>query len=70
MSGGKQQCKQKGVTIGSIIFNGSPLPSTEDIIMAKTGLTMIGRIDEEPYFDKNVILDYADRFREKLMELE
>ena len=62
--------KQKGVTIGSIIFNGSPLPSTEDIIMAKTGLTMIGRIDEEPYFDKNVILDYADRFREKLMELE
>ena len=62
--------KQKGVTTGGIIFNGNPLPSTEDIILAKTGLTMIGRIDEEPYFDKNVILDYADRFREKLIELE
>lgn len=62
--------KKKGVTIGGIIFNGNPLPSTEDIILAKTGLTMIGRVEEEPYFDKNVILDYADRFRQKLMELE
>lgn len=62
--------KQKGAIIGGVVFSGNPVPSTEDIILAKTGLAMIGRIEEEPYFDKNVILDYADRFREKLMELD
>lgn len=62
--------RQKGAVIGGIVFNGNPVPSTEDIILAKTGLDMIGRIEEEPYFDKNVILDYADRFRDKLMEMD
>ena len=39
------------------------LPSTEDIILKKTGLKMIGRIENEPYFDRNVIKEYADEFR-------
>ena len=61
--------RQKGAAMAGIIFNGNPLPSTEEIILAKSGLTMIGRIEEEPYFDKNVVLEYADSFREKLMHL-
>lgn len=61
--------RQKGAAIAGIVFNGNPLPSTEEIILAKSGLAMIGRIEEEPYFDKNVILEYADSFREKLMHL-
>lgn len=31
-----------------------------------TNVTVIGRIDEEPYFDKNVVKEYADQLKEKL----
>jgi len=34
-----------------------------------TNVSVIGRIEEEPYFDTNVIREYADLFREKLKEL-
>lgn len=61
--------KQNGITPAGIIFNGDENPSTEEIILNKTGLKMIGRIEMEPYFDQNVILDYADRFRDNLLSL-
>jgi len=61
--------KQKGIAIAGIVFNGDENPSTEDIILKKTGLKMIGRIENEPYFDQNVIADYADAFRENLLSL-
>ena len=32
-------------------------------------LKLIGRIEEEPYFDKNVVLEYADKFKEALENL-
>ena len=37
--------------------------------MNKTGVKCIGRIEQEPYFDKNVIKEYADLFRENLLNL-
>lgn len=61
--------KQNGITPAGIIFNGDENVSTEEIILSITGLKMIGRIENEPYFDQNVILDYADRFRENLLNL-
>ncbi len=61
--------KSRGVAIAGILFNGDEHEPTESIILQKTGVKMIGRIDNEPYFDKNVILDYADRFRENLLDL-
>lgn len=60
--------QHRKLTIAGIIFSGDENPSSEKIILDKTGLKMIGRINEEPYFDKNVILEYADAFREKLLE--
>ena len=54
------------IGIGGIIFSGNENPSTEAIILSKTGIKSIGRINEEPYFDQNVILEYADLFRENL----
>ncbi|MBD3581775.1 dethiobiotin synthase [Flavobacterium selenitireducens] len=54
--------------IAGIIFSGDENPSTEKIILEKTGLKMIGRIETEPYFDKNVIAEYADKFRENLLK--
>ncbi len=49
-----------------IVFSGAEHPTTENIIKEMTDAVVIGRIDEEPYFDKNVVLEYADIFREKL----
>lgn len=61
--------KSRKLEIAGIVFNGNEAKATEDIILSKTGLKMIGRIDDEPYFDKNVILEYADAFRDNLLSL-
>ncbi|MCF7559733.1 dethiobiotin synthase [Sabulilitoribacter multivorans] len=57
--------KEKGFDV-SVIFSGNEHKSTEDIIKKMTNVTVIGRIDEEPYFDRNVIKEYAEMFRNKL----
>ena len=61
--------KQRNIAVAGIIFNGAGNPATESIILKRTGIKMIGRIEPEPYFDKNVILEYADAFRENLLSL-
>ncbi|GGD18882.1 dethiobiotin synthase [Hyunsoonleella pacifica] len=57
--------KEKGFDV-SILFSGDEHKSTEDIIIKMTQVSVIGRINEEPYFDKNVVKEYADKFRNKL----
>ncbi|RZJ68524.1 MAG: dethiobiotin synthase [Flavobacterium sp.] len=49
--------------IAGIIFSGDENASTEKIILEKTGVKMIGRIEHEPYFDQNVIAEYAEKFK-------
>jgi dethiobiotin synthetase len=61
--------QNRGFQVAGIIFSGSDNKSTEDLILNKTGIKCIGRIDEEPYFDQNVISEYADLFRENLLNL-
>lgn len=61
--------RQKGIETAGIIFNGTEVPSTEEVVLQRTGVKMIGRIEEEPYFDKNIVLQYADDFRENLNNL-
>lgn len=61
--------KQRKLEIAGIVFNGNEAKATEDIILSKAGLKMIGRIEDEPYFDKNVVLEYADAFRDNLLNL-
>lgn len=56
--------KEKGLDV-SIIFSGNEHKTTEDIIKKMTNVPIIGRIDEEPYFDKNVVREYADEFLQK-----
>lgn len=53
----------------SLIFSGAKNPHTENIILHKTGVSLIGRIDEEEHFDKAVIKKYADRFAPVLKTL-
>ncbi|MEP0263127.1 dethiobiotin synthase [Dokdonia sp.] len=61
--------KQRNLTIAGIIFSGAKHPTTEAIIEKKTQVPVIGRIDEEPYFDNRVVSEYAALFKEKLESL-
>jgi dethiobiotin synthetase len=61
--------QNRKIIIAGIIFSGNQNKATEEIILNKTKLKMIGRIDDEPYFDQNVIRYYADIFRENLLNL-
>jgi dethiobiotin synthetase len=46
----------------SVLFSGEENLHTENIILSKTGVSSIGRIDEEKEFTKEVIKKYADKF--------
>lgn len=61
--------QNRKIKIAGIVFSGAENKATESIILQKTKLTCIGRIDEEPYFDQNVIQYYADIFRDNLSEI-
>jgi len=61
--------RSKGLQIAGIIFNGEENLSTENVILEMTGIHFIGRINIEPYFDRNVIKEYADIFRDNLNSL-
>ncbi len=63
-----QLLKNKGLDV-SLIFNGDEHRTTEDIIKKMTNVNVIGRIDDEPYFDTMVIKEYAELFKEKLNDL-
>jgi len=57
-----QLLQQKGFDI-ALIFNGAENKTSESIIEKMTGVTVLGRIDDEPYFDKNVVREYAEQFK-------
>ena len=61
--------KSRNLQVAGIIFSGAENQATEEIILNKTQAKFIGRIDNEPYFDQNVIQYYADLFRENLLSL-
>lgn len=61
--------KSRNLKVAGIIFSGNENKATEEIILNKTKAKFIGRIDDEPYFDQNVIRYYADKFRENLLTL-
>lgn len=57
--------KEKGFDV-VLLFSGNEHKTTENIIKEMTQVPIIGRIEEEPYFDKNVVKEYAQIFKEKL----
>jgi dethiobiotin synthetase len=62
--------QNRKIKIAGIIFSGEENKSSESIILNKTGIQCIGRIEQEPYFDQNVVKEYADLFRENLLKLD
>ncbi|WP_034236001.1 dethiobiotin synthase [Arenibacter certesii] len=63
-----QWLQNKGYDVG-VIFSGDPDPATEDVIVNRTKVTVIGRIKEESSFDKGTIKKYADEFRDALLAM-
>ena len=61
--------KNRNLSVSGIIFSGDENKATEEIILNKTNIKFIGRIENEPYFDQNVVQYYADIFRENLLNL-
>ena len=61
--------QNRKINVAGIIFSGDENKATEKIILERTGVKMIGRIETEPYFDQNIIRYYADKFRENLLDL-
>ncbi|WP_395632945.1 dethiobiotin synthase [Flavobacterium sp.] len=61
--------KSRNIPVAGIIFSGDENQATETMILNKTGVKLIGRIDNEPYFDANVIAYYADKFRDNLLNV-
>lgn len=61
--------RARNKNIAGILFSGDEHPSTESVIESMSGCRILGRIDQEPYFDQNVVREYADRFRDTLLSL-
>ncbi len=61
--------KTRKISVAGIIFSGDENKATEEIILKKSGAKFIGRIENEPYFDQNVIRYYADKFLDNLMNI-
>jgi len=61
--------KQRNLNVFGIIFSGTHHPTTERIITQMGQVPIVGRVDEEPYFDKNIVKEYAEIFSEKIDSL-
>jgi len=58
--------KERGYEV-SVLFSGDEHPTTEQIILSKTGIPCLGRISEEKLFTPKIVKDYADQFRQALL---
>jgi dethiobiotin synthetase len=63
-----ESLRARGQRIAGIIFNGSN-PASESIILELTKLTVLGRLEEEPYIDNRVISAYAEEWSAQLKTL-
>lgn len=63
-----EKLQQSGIE-PSILFSGDTNPSTESIILQKTGVNNLGRIREEKHFDRDIVYKYAAELRPALLRL-
>lgn len=61
--------QQRHIRIAGIIYSGNENKSTESIIAKRTGIEVIGRIEEEEIIDATVVAKYAAQFKDKLEAL-
>ncbi|SDG40644.1 dethiobiotin synthase [Psychroflexus sediminis] len=61
--------KSRGFSNIGMIFSGDEHPTTESIILEKTNLTCVGRIEEEAEFSKAVVSKYAQKLKLNIEKL-
>ncbi|MEC5393903.1 dethiobiotin synthase [Bergeyella sp. RCAD1439] len=54
--------KNSGADCLGLVFNGEANTSTEELIVSKTGLEVIGRINREPLWTQETVRRYAEQF--------
>lgn len=54
--------KRRGIKVAGLVFNGPEHSSTESFIEWYTGVPVIGRVREEPFWDRQTVASYAARF--------
>ncbi|MBL4754976.1 MAG: dethiobiotin synthase [Flavobacteriales bacterium] len=54
--------RARGLKITGIIFNGESVPATEEVVLAYSGLKLLGRINNETEINNKVISEYAKKF--------
>lgn len=64
-----EMLRSRGIENIAIIFSGAENRSTESAIRKLGKIEVLGRIEEEPYFDRRVIQEYAEIFREGLCKI-
>ena len=55
--------KNRGLKIKGIIFNDVENVDTESVILEMTGLKLLGRVDLEDSFTKEIVRWYAEKFK-------
>jgi dethiobiotin synthetase len=58
-----EAAKKRKLKIAGIIFNGDPVPSSEEIILKHSKLPLIGRVMQEPVIDPSIVSKYATLFK-------
>ena len=58
-----EELKRRGLKIKGVIFNGEENKSTEEIILKKTGLKKLMRIDKEESINQEVVEQYAEKLK-------
>ncbi len=61
--------RKHGFKVSGIIFSGKENETTENIIEKLSGIMILGRIDEEEIFNKEVVKRYANSFKQVLENL-
>ena len=58
-----EAAKKRKLKIAGIIFNGDPVSSSEEIILKRSKLPVIGRVTQEPFVDPSIVSKYATLFQ-------
>ena len=54
--------RSRGLNITGIIFNGDEVPATEEVVLAYSGVPLLGRINREAQINRVMIEQYAEKF--------
>lgn len=64
-----EMLRSRGFENIAVIFSGAEHATSETAIKSIGKVEILGRIEEEPYFDQMVVREYAEKFRDALCKM-